>query len=276
MVGRRRATVEQVPDRRSADVAAIASETGRGERTVRRVLRKLDELMAYLVSEDGFLIMHGFKLCWYLDNEPYGHYIDAFKELEQNPPGTEGEVIQVELPHDPLGRQYHFFGNIEQQLADELGLQKKTAEQILDSYIQRCPNGIPSVAVVEWPSEKSIQKALLGIEFTEETSGNIYRFVRAEHTFSNRRRADLLLRSEDGNWLIIELKRGIGDEAAVDQLEEYVRLARAEIAGPDETVIGALACFSTVPEARQRLLESDDLALTSWAQICLPWQIQQA
>jgi hypothetical protein len=53
-----------------------------------------------------------------------------------------------------------------------------------------------------------------------------------EHTFSDRRRSDVLLLDRQGNLVIVECKQSSPSEADVEQLRHYMKLARKEILGP--------------------------------------------
>lgn len=53
-----------------------------------------------------------------------------------------------------------------------------------------------------------------------------------EHTFSDRRRSDVLLLDRQGNLVIVECKQHSPSEADINQLRHYMKMARKEVLGP--------------------------------------------
>lgn len=256
-------------DRRSIE-ERVAAATGRGPRTVRRVLRSFDRLLAYLSSQDLFLALSHFRLVWYGENLPTDDLVDAMAQLSELD-WDEGDEVTISLPTDPLGREVVFLGDLHRQIAEELKLSTTVVDEILETYLDNCPDGIPQLPPISWPLERRIHRVLETASIDLPEAREHFEFTQSEYTFSNRTRADALFTGDKGSHLIIELKRGQADIAAVHQLAAYVELARVELEQPGN-VLGLLVSFGTTPAARSLVQDDPDLYVLPWTELGLPWE----
>ncbi len=73
----------------------------------------------------------------------------------------------------------------------------------------------------------------------------------------------MIFRSEQGDWLVVEMKRGRGSTDDLSQLSGYLENARSELASGRESVYGVLCCFGADPDARVVARERADLEISS-------------
>ena len=99
------------------------------------------------------------------------------------------------------------------------------------------------------------------------------RFWPHKHTVHFANTVTMWLQHQNADWLAIEVKRARGTSDDLNQLRRYLDRVSAELAGPGDSVYGALCCFGADTAARVEALEDPSLEIMSWIQLGMPWHL---
>lgn len=79
-----------------------------------------------------------------------------------------------------------------------------------------------------------------------------------QYRFANGLIADMICRTAEGDWLVIELKAVEADPGALDQVRRYMGLVEHELAAPGERISGLVVSDGATAEFLQALGQTED------------------
>ncbi len=246
------------------DVAALSVATGRGERTVERVIRLQREVLDAAFALDQVLAIAP-GMVWANGNDDrFAQWVDA---------NYEALSAGLAIPDTETQEDRHILDveDIIRLVTDDVGLSEAVVEEVVLAYWNQVRERLNDGADLRLePARPETAKSLqswLAVHLDHlEPHGYSVRLhattddpsLGEEMTLPNgRRRADLVCRTEEDNWLIIELKVVPATPDAYEQVKDYMARVETFLASGRQVVEGLVISEGTTQQFRD-LVSADD------------------
>ena len=229
----------------------------------RSVLNELRWLLAVLYADDAFLVFDNWGEVSWRTTRPPTHCRRWRARL--NGPAS----FPPPCPEDPegLGRPVYFVADVVNDITEETKLRSRWSRGWCRhssrsgtswSLPPRCgpaSTASRSCRSRTWWRTPTVRVPRPGLLDHAGEQGELG----AQVHLAGAGRADLIYRYPSGAWLVVELKRGLVEDTAVDQIERYIEAVGQHHAQPGAKVVGVLIGFGTTLAARRRIWASEDL-----------------
>lgn len=144
-------------------------------------------------------------------------------------------------PETDLLTKEHFRGTVAERLQLPAVIVEGVIGEFFNQLTELSDDGVEVRTPSTWLNLESVLEAELEADLSVLSPlGYDLTLHRRQHRFSNGRRADMVCRDSNGDWVIVELKRHGADDAVVAQVDDYIELAIQALAGPGESVTGLI------------------------------------
>ncbi len=236
--------------------------------TVLLAKRGSDPLADYLLSKEDPPVI--WEIAEAPDEEPLFDLADLLDPDEDvvltDFHGVPRAVVPVEVG---AGRTLDTIQTAFYVLAEDLGYDGDDVWAVLMAYWTLVGQDGRSLSIKweKWSSEEALEDWLVdnlgiladfGLDVTLWSPPTADRSGR-QYTFKNRKTADLICRTPEGDWLVIELKAGQADRKALKQVRGYMQAIGDDgLAGPGEGVAGLVVSDGATAEFLAALGQVDE------------------
>jgi hypothetical protein len=261
--------VEMFVDRPS--IGSVMNEVDLSLALAQRVLNELAFCMKS-ATRLGRLIVAGSApedLAWW--GHPHLPAYQAMTEFVEELMLDDDEILGLGPDNADYLDSDHFIGTVASRLMLPAVVVEPIVGEFFDQLVQMVADGLDVATPTSWLGLESALEAELAA--APEVLG---RYLPAltlhsrQHVFADRRRADLIFKDPDGNWVIAELKRQGADGLVVAQIDAYLCAARNELAGAGESVTGVVLTDGTSPEFHEAAAGHDDIVHINARSLDLP------
>lgn len=253
------------------------------EPSVSSVLERLDvpeQLARRVLDELAFCMKTGTRLgrVVVVDGDEglqwWGHaHEPAYQRMSQLVAALDNEedIDAVGLTDTDLLTKEHFRGTVAERLQIPAVIVERVLEEFFDQLAELSDDDVEVRTPSTWLNLESILEAELEADLSVLSPlGYDLTLHRRQHRFSNGRRADMVCRAANGDWIIVELKRHGADDAVVAQLDDYIELATDALAGPGEAVTGLILTDGASTEFYDAVRENPRIAQLNLRALDLP------